>query len=95
MPRVNFAPLGKSRTMKAGATILAAANRCSAPIGQSCSGDGICGWCRVRVVEGGEHLAAPTPIERRLMTDRKFEPDERAACQAKVEGDVTVTTDYW
>ena len=95
MPVVHFVPLRKSREIKSGATILAAANQCSVPIGQSCSGDGICGWCRVRVVEGLEHLGAPTSLEQRLMEERKFNGDERAACLACFTGDVTVTTDYW
>ncbi len=95
MPLVRFVPLGKSKSVKRGATILAAANHTGVPIGQSCSGDGICGWCRVRLLEGREHLAPPSPSERRLIHDKDFAPDERAACMARVVGDITVTTSYW
>jgi ferredoxin, 2Fe-2S len=95
MPRVTFAPIGKVREIKSGATILAAANQCEAPVGQSCSGEGICGWCRVRIVEGIENLALPGTLEKRLMREKDFAPDERAACLARVQGDVTVTTTYW
>ena len=95
MPRVRFIPLGKEKEIRHGATILAAANQVDVPIGQSCNGDGICGWCKVRIVEGGEHLLPPTPLEKKLLVSKEFAPDERAACLAKVGGDITVTTTYW
>ena len=79
----------------AGATVLAAANGVQAPIGQSCSGDGICGWCRIRVVDGLDQLAPPSTLESALMRKMDFAPNERAACMAEVRGDVTVTTTYW
>ena len=95
MPSVEFIPLGKTRNIRPGGTILAAANQVKVPIGQSCSGDGICGWCRVRVVRGKEQLHPPGALERKLMADCAFGPDERAACLARVDGDIAVTTTYW
>jgi adenylate cyclase len=95
VPVVQFKPLGKSRQIRAGATILAAANQVDVPIGQSCNGDGICGWCKVIVVEGQDGLAPPTPLEQKLISAKSFAGNERAACLAKVRGDVTVTTTYW
>lgn len=95
MPRVRFVPLGKEREIKAGTTILSAANKSEVPIGQSCSGDGMCGWCRVSVVDGLDELHPPGELEQRLMREKEFLPNERAACLAKVKGDVTVTTTYW
>ena len=95
MPKVRFIPMNKERDIKAHATLLHAANQGDVPIGQSCSGEGICGWCRVQVVDGVENLAPPTPLEMRLMNQYGFREDERAACLAKVKGDVTITTTYW
>lgn len=95
MPVVKFEPMGKIREIKTGATILAAANQVKVPIGQSCDGDGICGWCRVKVLRGIDQLAPPTGLEKKLMAACSFGPDERAACLAKVKGDITVTTSYW
>lgn len=95
MPFVHFSRLGKSKEIRSGATILAAANQVDVPIGQSCNGDGICGWCRVKVVEGMDQLAPPSGLERKLLEEKQFQPDERAACLARVKGDVTVTTAYW
>jgi ferredoxin, 2Fe-2S len=95
MPRVHFPKLGRSKDIRAGATILAAANAVDAPIGQSCNGDGICGWCKVTVVEGMDGLFPPSALETKLLEEKQFQPHERAACLAKIKGDVTVTTTYW
>jgi len=95
MPIVRFSPLGKEKEIKAGATILAAANQCEVPVGQSCSGDGICGWCRVSVIVGLDHLAPPGALEQRLLKEKVFAANERAACLARVQGDIVVTTTYW
>ena len=95
MPVVRFSPLGKEKEIRSGATILAAANQSDVPLGQSCSGDGICGWCRVKVMEGERNLAPPGVLERRLREEKEFAPDERAACLARVQGDIVVTTTYW
>ncbi len=95
MATITFHPLNKSKEIRAGATILAAANQCAVPIGQSCMGDGICGWCRVTILKGADHMAPPGELEKHLMHEKGFAPDERAACLARVTGDVTVTTPYW
>jgi len=95
MPRVRFLPLGKEKVIRAGATILAAANQVEVPLAQSCSGEGVCGWCRVSVVEGADNLAPPGTLEQQLMQEKEFKANERAACLARVKGDVTITTTYW
>ena len=95
MPVVRFHPLEKSSQVGEGSTLLSAALRSDIPLGQSCSGDGICGWCKVRILEGGKNLLPPGPLELRLKESARFAEDERAACLAKVMGDVTVTTGYW
>jgi 2Fe-2S ferredoxin len=93
--RVEFIPLGKAKEVKPGVTIISAATRADVPIGQSCNGDGVCGWCKVKVIRGMENLSPPSAAERHLMAACSFAPDERAACMARVGGDVTVTTGYW
>jgi len=95
MPRVTFAPSGKSFSVRRGGTILRAAVRSRMHLGRACRGAGVCAACRVRVLAGQENLAPPTPEEARMARRRPLEPDERYACQAHVVGDVTVTTAYW
>jgi 2Fe-2S ferredoxin len=92
---VTFTPLGTIAETKPNETVLDAARRAGAPIGNSCGSVGVCGRCRVRVLAGAENLSAPTMIELRVASQRGFEDDERLACQAVVTGPVEVTTGYW
>jgi 2Fe-2S ferredoxin len=92
---VTFTPLGTTAETKPDETVLDAARRGGAPIGNSCGSVGVCARCRVRVLAGAENLSAPTTIELRVSTQRGFGDDERLACQAVVLGDVEVTTSYW
>lgn len=92
---VRFPSLGLTAAAKPNETILDAARRAGAPLGNSCGGVGICARCRVQVVEGAENLAPPTSIETRTATQRGFAPGERLACLAVVNGDCAVTTTYW
>jgi ferredoxin len=92
---VNFIPLGTSAEARPNETVLDAARRADAPIGNSCGSVGVCGRCRVRVLAGAENLSPPTMIEIRVAGQRGFAADERLACQAVVSGDVEVTTSYW
>ena len=93
--RVTFAPLGGAAEARPNETILDAARRVGAPIGNSCGGVGVCARCRVRVVAGSENLSPPTSIELRVGGAAGFAADERMACQAAVRGDCSVTTAYW
>ena len=90
---VTFAPLGLRAEARSDETVLDVARRTGAPLGNSCGGVGVCGRCRVRVVEGAENLSAPTSVEVRF--SKGFGEGERMACQAVVQGAVTVTTTYW
>ena len=93
--RVTFTPLGRAAEAKPDETILDAARRVAAPIGNSCGGVGVCARCRVRIVAGSDNLSPPTSIELRVGGARGFAADERMACQAVVGGDCEVTTSYW
>ncbi|HXH39878.1 MAG TPA: 2Fe-2S iron-sulfur cluster-binding protein [Thermoanaerobaculia bacterium] len=92
---VTFTPLGTNAEANPDETVLDTARRAGAPIGNSCGGVGVCGRCRVRVLAGAENLSAPTTIEARVASQRRFDPEDRLACQAVVTGDVEVTTGYW
>jgi len=92
---VSFVPIGLKSAAKENETLLDVARRAGAPLGASCGGVGICARCRVRVVEGAEHLSPPTTIELRIGGQRGFAADERMACQAVVTGECSVTTTYW
>ena len=87
---VRFKGVGLSAEAKTDETLLDAARRAGAPLGNSCGGVGVCARCRVQVVEGMENLSPPTRMEQTRVSG-----EERLACQAVVRGDCVVTTTYW
>lgn len=64
-------------------------------LGQSCDGIALCGFCRVRVLEGIENLTPAGSEEQKVLDALHAEDDERLACRARINGPVTLTTDYW
>lgn len=92
---VTFTPLGRTAVAQENETVLDAARRAGAPLGNSCGGVGVCTRCKVRVLSGAENLSPPTAIEIRFGTSRGFAENERMACQAVVRGACDVTTTYW
>jgi ferredoxin len=92
---VTFEPLDRTAEALPDETLLDAARRARVPLGNACGGIGICARCRVRVVAGEANHSPPTSIERRVIRERGLAEDERLACQAVVEGDVSITTPYW
>ncbi len=93
--RVTFTPLNRAADTLPDETVLDAARRSGAPLGNSCGGVGVCARCRVQVVAGADPLSPPTVIESRASLQHRFASDERLACQAVVTGDCSVTTTYW
>ncbi len=49
-------------------------------LNHSCGGHGTCGTCRV-IIDNYEDLPARNAIELEMANDRKFNPNERLACQ--------------
>lgn len=95
MPRVRFLPFGTSFDVRPGSSLMRAVLRARLPLARSCRGVAVCAACRVRVVEGAERLAPPGPAESALAAREPLRANERYACQARVLGDVTITTTYW
>ena len=81
--------------VRTGANLMRALLAAGVPVASSCDGDGVCGKCRLRVVEGGGHLTKPTPREADLAVRDGLGVDERISCQTRVRGDVTVDAGYW
>ena len=95
MPRVTFSPSGRCFDVARGSTLFKAAVRGRMPLARSCRGTAVCGDCRVRIVDGEEHLAPMSVDEKRLAARLPLAPHERYACCAHCFGPVTVTTKYW
>ena len=92
---VRCEPSGKEATVPDGETLLEAVSQTMLPIAQSCDGVALCGFCRVRVLEGAENLSPVTDAEAAVLETVRAGGDERLACCARVAGPVTVTTSYW
>jgi ferredoxin len=79
-----------------GDTLFDALRAADQPIASSCSGNVVCGRCRVRVVEGHEALSESDAEERAILSRECADSDERLACRAIPRGPgVIVTTGYW
>ena len=56
-------------------------------ISSSCGGKGSCGYCKVRVVEGGGQIL---PTEEIYMSRQEKAEGMRLACQVKVKNDLVI-----
>jgi len=65
------------------------------PMAHACGGMGMCGFCRISVLEGSDRLSEPGPAELRILGEIGARDNERLACFARVHGDVVVTAGYW
>ncbi len=71
----------------AGSSLLAALRALGVFVPSACGGHGICGLCRVKVVEGA---GAPSPREQALLGDADRAAGLRLACQVPVERDLRI-----
>jgi len=80
MVKVTFLPDKKNIEVNEGTTILEALKRAGININTPCGGKGICGKCKVLVVEG----ITTASIEKELLSGEEIEKGFRLACQTKV-----------
>lgn len=84
---------GKDIEVETGISILAASMKGEIKHMHLCGGRGLCSTCRIRVLDGEEHLSEMSTYERvSLRGHLSFAPNVRLACQAKVKGPVRVET---
>ena len=88
--RVTFQPDGKRGEVSPGMTVLEASMRLGVSLASICGGRGMCGKCRVVIVEGFENLNPPTQAERKNLSEEELRKGYRLACMARVLGDVVV-----
>jgi adenylate cyclase len=55
-----------------------------------CGGVGRCSTCRVRIIDGGESCAPPSPAEHETLERIKAPPDVRLACQLRPSERISV-----
>jgi uncharacterized 2Fe-2S/4Fe-4S cluster protein (DUF4445 family) len=85
---VDFQPLGRRVRTAGGKTLLEAARKAGVGLNAVCGGAGVCGTCKVRVVEG---VVSPlNKSEQNFLDQDEIEDGYRLACQVEVHGDVLV-----
>lgn len=85
---VTFQPLGRRVTVSAGTTLLEAGRRAGLLLSAACGGVGICGRCRVSVVNGV--MVPASEAERAFLLKGSYPPGTRLACEARVASSVTI-----
>jgi uncharacterized 2Fe-2S/4Fe-4S cluster protein (DUF4445 family) len=84
--RITLQPSGRRIDVEPGIDLLTAAQRAGVDLIASCSGVGICGTCRVRLING--EVTPPTRNETDHLTPADIAGGYRLACQAQPRGDL-------
>ncbi|MCB0349478.1 MAG: hypothetical protein KDD37_11630 [Bdellovibrionales bacterium] len=95
MPKISFVKGRPAVEVEEGANLMKALLKNQVPVASSCKGQLICGKCVLTIADGGHNLSAITPDERDLMEIKDVPSGHRCACNASVEGDITVDAPYW
>ncbi len=85
--RVVFQPGNRSVFVLARTTLFEAAARIGLVLNTPCGGNGTCGRCRVRILQGS---CPPSAAGRELLSESEIEHGVRLACQAQVQDDCMV-----
>lgn len=88
MIQIDFQPAGRRIVVEQGGDLLTAAQHAGIDLIAACSGIGICGTCRIRLVEG--QLSDPTTVEVDILDAEQINKGYRLACQAVPLGDVRI-----
>ncbi|MBE0688526.1 MAG: 2Fe-2S iron-sulfur cluster binding domain-containing protein [Anaerolineae bacterium] len=84
----DFEPVGKRVAVPAGTSLLDAARLAGVELTSDCGGQGDCGQCRIRVIEGA--VTPPNASEEVILSDLERSRGERLACCTQVQGNVKV-----
>lgn len=87
MPKILFQPSGKSVEAAAGTRLIEACRQAGFSLSVPCGEKGLCGKCRVKVLEGD---VPPDSRQVRCLPVSLLAEGWRAACAASVRGDITL-----
>jgi ferredoxin len=89
MAKVTFVSDNKSMDVEPGTPLVDVADKTQASIPFSCR-NGICGTCLIKIKSGMENLSPKEDKEKTTLELFGATPQNRLACQCKVNGDVEV-----
>jgi uncharacterized 2Fe-2S/4Fe-4S cluster protein (DUF4445 family) len=84
---VDFEPIGRRVPCNGGDTLLDAAQHAGIVLNATCGGEGVCGRCIVRVMDG---QISPANLTEEAELSGQVEAGWRLACQAEILGDVRI-----
>ncbi len=91
MAKITFQPSGVVVDYNEGETAFDVGQRSEVAIDTSCVGKGTCGLCRIKILEGEEHLNEFTDVEQKHLGNVYFITKVRLSCQTVPNGgDVVV-----
>ncbi|MDR0361101.1 MAG: ASKHA domain-containing protein [Planctomycetota bacterium] len=85
MPAITFSPSGKTVSADTGSPLAAAVHAAGFHLPAPCGGKGLCGKCRVRILDGG---ADPDDRQRACLSAKLLADGWRAACVFQVVNDL-------
>ena len=88
MARIEIVNDGTVRECAEGANLLAELLRASAFVDNPCNGTGVCGKCKVRIVDG--EVSKVSATEQKLLSREELAQGIRLACMTCVSGDIQV-----
>lgn len=89
MPIITYQTSNKSIEVDQDANLLRTSIRYEGSVPYKCGG-GLCGTCKVRIVEGHDNLSRIMKKEVDRLGQEKLDQGYRLACQTFVTGDVTI-----
>lgn len=95
MPIVRFTKSEAQLDVPVGSNLMQALLEGGRPVASSCQGDGVCGKCRIEIVDGRKNLSPETELEKFLRERHLIPKEMRVSCQTQILGDITVNASYW
>lgn len=95
MAQIRFTKPRPALDVESGVNLMEALLAGGLPVASSCRGEGVCGKCRIEIVEGNKNLSKQTDLELFLRDRHSIPKESRVSCQVQVLGDITVNTSYW
>ena len=92
---VRFLPSGRVVKVRAGTTLLHAAQQAGLPVASGCGENHLCALCGLEIVEGIETLRPELDEEVKIKRLNRIAAGLRLSCHLEVEGDLVVTAHYW
>jgi 2Fe-2S ferredoxin len=95
MSKISFIKDFPSVEVPVGANLMQALMDAGRAVASSCGGEGVCGKCWIKIIDGEKNLSLETDDEKFLKATNNLGSNYRISCQAKVLGDIKVDAPYW